>query len=213
MSTTVVFKDIDPTMDNENNYSIETAGTTLTFRTASFKADKSSVLHSGVYSREFNAMLFASGTCMLAYIFLSPYISGPSLYAALTFALAASFMLSRKCVFREKYLEIIMDKQSGTARLVISGAFSKRTEEIALNDIVSVETGIERFEPENKDGADFVQKISVQHGSPVPGLGEAEEFVTLYLIMKDGAKKVIYAGNINEEPDVPVLKIRKFLST
>ena len=113
----------------------------------------------------------------------------------------------------EKYLEIIMDKQSGTARLVISGAFSKRTEEIALNDIVSVETGIERFEPENKDGADFVQKISVQHGSPVPGLGEAEEFVTLYLIMKDGAKKVIYAGNINEEPDVPVLKIRKFLST
>ena len=170
------------------------------------------MLHSGVYSREFNSILFASGTCMLAYILLSPSMGGLALYAALTIALAASFMLSRKFVFREKYLEVILDKQSGTARLVISGAFSKKMEEIALSNIVSIETGSKKFEPENKDGADFVQKISVQHGSAVPGLGETEEFVTVYLKLKDDSEKIIYAGNVNEEPEIPVLEIRKFLS-
>lgn len=211
MPVAAAFTDIN-SMTYQKNFNITIEGDTLTFRTSSFNAEKSSVLHSGVYSREFNSILFASGTCMLAYILLSPSMGGLALYAALTIALAASFMLSRKFVFREKYLEVILDKQSGTARLVISGAFSKKMEEIALSNIVSIETGSKKFEPENKDGADFVQKISVQHGSAVPGLGETEEFVTVYLKLKDDSEKIIYAGNVNEEPEIPVLEIRKFLS-
>lgn len=205
--------DINLMKEQEKGYSIKTEGLTFTFRTSSFKAEKSSVLHSGVYSREFNSILFASGICMIAYIFLSPSVGGPAMYATLAFTLSAAFMLSRIYIFREKSLEVILDKHSGKAKFVNIGAFSKRTEEMPLSDIVSVETGSKLFEPVNKDGADFVQKISVQHGSAVPGLGEAEEFVTLSLRLKDGSERIIYAGNVNEEPDLPVLEIKGFLSS
>ncbi|GBE03778.1 hypothetical protein BMS3Abin09_00699 [bacterium BMS3Abin09] len=198
-------------MDYEKNYSLKTEGRTLVFRTSSFRAEKSSVLHSGVYSREFTSILFASGICMLGYILLSPSMGGPALYTTLTFVLAAAFMLSHKFIFRVKSLEVRFNKQSGKAKLITSGAFRQKTEEINLIDIASVEIGSKRFEPENKDGADFVQKISVQHGSAVPGLGEPEEFVTLSLILKDGSERLIYAGNVNKEPEVPVQEIREFI--
>ena len=42
---------------------------TLTFTTASFKAETASVLHSGVYSKEFSSMLLASGLCVLVYMY------------------------------------------------------------------------------------------------------------------------------------------------
>lgn len=212
MSAAAVTTNIHPTMDEEKDHSIRTEGNTLIFRTSSFIAEKSSVLHSGVYSREFTSILFASGICMAVYILLSSHISGPVLYAALALTLAAAFILSRTFIFREKYLEAVFDKDKGKARLLITGAFRTRTEEIALDDIVSLETGSRRFEPENKDGADFVQKISVQHGSAVPGLGEPEEFITLSLRLKDGSEKTIYAGSLNKEPDLPVREIREFLA-
>jgi len=208
-----IISDIDPMTEQEKSYSIKTEGPTLTFRTSSFKAEKSSVLHSGVYSREFSSILLASGICMLVYILLSPRIGGPAMYAALALTLAAAFTLSHKYIFREKCLEVILDKKSGKAKLVISGAFTKRSEEIALSDIASVEIGSKLFEPVNKDGADFVQKISVQHGSAVPGLGEPEEFITLSLKLKDGSEKIIYAANVKERPAVPVSEIREFLSS
>lgn len=211
MSTAAIISDINSTMDQEKSYSIKSEGSTLVFRTSTFKAEKSSVLHSGVYSREFNSILFASGICMLTYIFLSPSMAGPTLYAALTFALASAFMLSRKIIFREKILEVCFNKQSGTVSLVFSGAFSKKTEEMALSDIVSVEIGSKRFEPENKDGADFVQKISTQHGSPVPGLGETEEFITLSLRSRNGSERIIYAVKVKEESEVPAQEIREFI--
>lgn len=204
-------------MTDQKNYNITIEGDTLTFRTSFFKAEKSSVLHSGVYSRESSSILFASGISTLAYILLSPSMGGPALYAALAFVLASAFMISRKFIFSEKILEVIFNKQSGNARIVLSGTFTKKTEEIALDDIASVETGSKRFEPVNKDGADFVQKISIQHGSAVPGLGEPEEFVTLSLRLNDGSERIIYAaklngGKIDGEPEMPVLEIRKFLS-
>lgn len=208
---------MNSTMDQDKNYSIRIEGGIFTFRTSSFKAEKSSVLHSGVYNRESTSILFASGISMLAYLFLTPSMGGPFLYALLAFVLAAAFMLSRNFIFREKILEVILDKQSGTARLVLSGAFTKRTEEMVLNDIASVEIGSKRFEPVNKDGADFVQKISIQHGSAVPGLGEPEEFVTLSLHLKDGTERIIYAaklngGKIDGEPELPVREFRSFLN-
>ena len=211
MNAAAIISDIDPTMDQEKSYSIKSEGMMLIFRTSTFKADKSSALHSGVYSREFNSILFASGMCMLTYILLSSSMAGPTLYAALTFALASAFLLSRKFLFREKILEVCFNKQNGTARLVLTGAFTKKTEEMALSDIVSVDIGNKRFEPANKDGADFVQKISVQHGSPVPGLGEPEEFITLSLKLNNCSERIIYAVNVKEGSEVPVQEIREFI--
>ena len=211
MSAAAIISDINSTMDQKKSYSIKTEGMTLIFRTSSFKAEKSSVLHSGVYSKEFMSILFASGACMFVYMLLSPSLGGLSLYSALLLMLVAAFIGARKYIFKEKYFEAVFNRSSGTARLIYPGAFSKKTEEIPLANIDSVEIDTKRFEPENKDGADFVQKISIQHGSPVPGLGEPEEFVTLSLRLKDGSERIIYAGNVKDEPEVPVQEIREFI--
>jgi len=212
MPAAVGLTDIHP-MTDQKNYKLTVEGDTLTFRTSSFKAEKSSVLHSGVYSKEFMSILFASGACMFTYMLLSPSLGGLPLYTALVFMLVAAFTGAHRYIFKEKYLETVFNRSSGTARLIHSGAFSKKAEEILLANIDSVEIDTKRFEPENKDGADFVQKISVQHGSAVPGLGEPEEFVTLSLRLKDGSEKIIYADNVEKEPDVPVQKIREFIFT
>jgi len=211
MSAAAITSNIHPTMDQEKNYSIKLEGDSLVFRTTTFKAEKSSVLHSGVYSKEFMSILLASGVCMCAYMFLSPSLSEPSLFTSLLFILVAAFTGSLKYIFKEKHLEAVFNRSSSTVRLTYPGAFSKKVEEIALADITSVATDTKRFEQENKDGADFVQKISVQHGSAVPGLGETEEFVTLSLRLRDGSERIIYAGNVKEEPDVPVQEIREFI--
>ena len=211
MSVTAILSEIDTTMEQEKSYSIKTEGKTLVFRTSTFKAEKSSALHSGVYSKEFMSILFASGACMFVYMLLSPSLTGLYLYTALIFTLAAAFTGARRHIFKEKYLEAVFDTSSGSARLIHVGAFSKKSEEIPFVDIDSVEIDTKRFEPENKDGADFVQKISIQHGSAVPGLGEPEEFITLSLRLKDGSERIIYAGNVKEEPEVPVQEIRKFI--
>lgn len=211
MNAGACVKDIS-VMDQKNNYSIRTEGNTLIFRTTAFIAEKSSVLHSGVYSREFTSVLFASGICMAFYILLSSYMSGLLLYAVLVLTLAAAFILSRSFIFKEKYLKAAFDRDTGKACLFVSGLLTKKREEISLDDIVSVETGSRRFEPENRDGADFVQKISVQHGSAVPGLGEAEEFVTVSLRLRDGSERTIYAAGLGMEPELPVREIREFLS-
>ena len=53
MSAAAIISDINSTMDQKKSYSIKTEGMTLIFRTSSFKAEKSSALHSGIYSKEF----------------------------------------------------------------------------------------------------------------------------------------------------------------
>jgi hypothetical protein len=77
----------------------------------------------------------------------------------------------------------------------------------------SVDIGSSQILPVNLDGIEFVQKISAQHGSPVPGLGEEKEFVTLLLKLTDETERIIYAEKIDNknEPVLPLNEIRGFL--
>ena len=49
-------------------YNIETKGDRLIFSTSSFKAERGSVLHKGIYNKEFTSVLLSSAICMLTYI-------------------------------------------------------------------------------------------------------------------------------------------------
>ncbi|TNF53219.1 hypothetical protein EP227_06240 [bacterium] len=80
-----------------------------------------------------------------------------------------------------------------------------------MDQISSIEVGSVKYVPENIDGIDFVQKISLQHGSPVPGLGDEEEYITLLLNLADGSERIIYAGRSEEEPELPITEMRNFL--
>ncbi len=202
-----------------NTYEMTTDMNMLVFKTSSYKAEKSSVLHSGVYSKEFMSMLFASGICILSYmvfemISIRSLIIG-SLILILIFI--GAFLGAYKFIFKESSLVAIFDRESETIRLNRSGLIATKGETIPYAYIESVDIGSARFVPENADGINFVQKISAQHGSAVPGLSEVEEFVTLSLRLKDGSERIIYSakldgGRVNGEPEIPVQEIRSFLN-
>jgi hypothetical protein len=201
-------------LSEEKPYAIIIDMDKLCFRTSSFEADKQSVLHKGIYNYELASMLSAlmlSGTIYAIIAFNFKVIIMHYIASTLIFIIA--FISFRRYIFRERNLEIVFDKTKKVARLCRPGFIGMRTEEISLDSIKSVEVGSRQILPENVDGIEFVQKISAQHGSPVPGLGEEKEFVTLLLKLTDGTERIIYTEKIDNrnEPSLPLNEIRAFL--
>ena len=200
------------------NYQLIKENDRLVFRTPFFRAEKSSVLHAGVYTREFSSMLFASALCVLFYMVTDmASIRTPLVrYGILILIFIVAFLGGNKYIFKEKYLQAEFNKAAGTVTIVRSGLLKKSSETIPFDRIQSVDIGSTSFIPENVDGIHFVQKISAQHGSAVPGLDEVEEYVTLLLRLKDGSEHILYAakidgGKVDGEPEIPVGEIRSFL--
>jgi hypothetical protein len=205
--------------DANKSYQLKTEGDRLIFTTSSFRAEKTSVLHSGVYTREFSSMLFASAVCIAAYmliIYINVHLAILR-YLILVLIFVITFLGSKKFIFKERHIEVTFDKPEKTAIINRTGIITKKTETIPFSNIESVELGSRKFVPENIDGIDFVQKISLQHGNAVPGLGDVEEFITLSLKLTDGSSIIIYAGKIDGgkidgEPSIPLNEIRSFLN-
>jgi hypothetical protein len=201
-------------MTEEKPYSIITEIDKLCFRTSSFEADKESVLHKGIYNYELSSMLSAMILSGIVYTIMAFSFKVTIIhYLASTLIFIVAFICCRRYIFRDRDLEIVFDKTKKSARLCWPGFIGMRTEEIPFGSIKSVEAGSRQIIPVNIDGIEFVQKISAQHGSPVPGLGEEKEFVTLLLKLTDGTERIIYAGRIENinEPSLPLNEIRGFL--
>ncbi len=197
--------------ENRNNYELIIEENRLVFRTSSFNAERTSVLHGGVYTREFTSMLFASAVCMLTYILIVSIVYLAIIrYIILTSVFALTYFLSHKYIFKKTYLETDFKRSAKIVRLTRSGFLLNKVENIRYDKISSIELGSRIFVPENEDGINFVQKISLQHGTAMPELSEEEEFITLLLKLTDGSEKTIYAGNVKDEPSIPVKEINKF---
>lgn len=202
---------------NNKKYQVKVEKDRLLFTTTSFKAEKKSVLHEGIYTKEFSSMLLASAACVFVYTAI--YSTGGEitfirlLIIILTFI--AAFLGSMRFLFREKYLEVVFDRTDKTVRITLKGSIKKNIEEIPMDNIKSIDVGSKKFTPENIDGIKFVEKISLQHGSFIPGLGDEEEFITLSLRLTDGSERLIYAerleGKIGGEPELLLKEIRRFL--
>ncbi len=196
---------------DKSTYELSIMDNILTFTTSSFKAEKTSVLPSGVYSKEFSSMLLASALCVIVYMF-SDVIENTFFRSALFLLCFITFFYgSRKYIFCDKKLKVEFDNNRKSAIISRPGFIMIKKEEIPFSNIRSVDIGHRKFTPDNPDGVAFVEKISAQHGSYVPGLGEEEEFVTLSLILTDGTERVIFAGHIEDEPGIPLNKMRAHL--
>jgi hypothetical protein len=205
-------------VQSDKNYQLITDNDSLIFRTSSFRAEKASVLHTGVYTKEFASMLSASAVSALAYMVMNSIVEElkTATYITTIASFVAAFLGSRKFIFRDTCLEVNFNSTKRTVSIRRPGVLHSKTEELQFDAIRSVEISNKKFIPENMDGIDFVQKISAQHGSAVPGLSETEEFITLRLILTDGSERTIYAaklngGKVNGEPNIPVNEIRRFL--
>jgi len=121
------------------------------------------------------------------------------------------FYGSRTYVFYDKKMEVTFNNNDAMVRIKRPGFIFGKTEKLPFSAISSVEMGGRTFTPDNPDGVAFVEKISAQHGSFIPGLGEEQEFVTISLMLTDGTERLIFAGHIGDEPEIPLRKIRSHL--
>lgn len=206
-------------MPEGSAYKIETEDERLIFLTSSYRADKGSVLHKEIYNYEFASMMAGVIICSTIYVIIAFNFEVMIVhYIALVLLFILLFILFRKTVFREKYLKLILDKNSDTASISTPSFLGEKNEEIRLSSIDDVEVGSVSIFPEDRDAAKFVEKISRQHGSVVPGLADEAEFVTLSLKLNDGTERLIFAakieaGIVGGEPDLPLQVIRSFIKS
>jgi hypothetical protein len=205
-------------LSDKKGYSLEENDNILVFTTASFRAEKSSVLHSGIYNYEFSSILSASFVCGIVYVLAAvKYRVSLDLLLVIVVLFITVFVLFRRFVFRDKSLKVVFDRSERSLKIYRPFIIGCRSEELSFEDIASVEVGSKSIALENLDAVRFVQKISLQHGSEVPGLGDEEEFVTLSLKLRDATERLIYAGkvegNIEGEPEMPLKEIQDFLAT
>lgn len=181
----------------DKGYSITKSDSLLTLRTVHFAVDTGSVLHSGIYNREFASVLTSLAVAGFVYMVLVMNIKKPLVpHIAFILVLIACFPFFRRFIFKERYMETVFDGSKGTAEICVTGIMRRKMDSVPLRDIVNVIIESRKKEIENPDGVHFVEKISLQHGMAIPGFGEEKVFFLLKLILADGTDRVIYVDRV-----------------
>jgi hypothetical protein len=196
----------------DKRYTIETTGSRLIFRTAHFSTDTGSVLHSGIYNREFASVLASLAVAGFVYMMLVMNVKKTLVFhIAVILVLVACFPFFRRFIFKEKYMVTVFDRSEGKAEIYRTGTLKRRLDSFPCKNIINVMIESKKTEIENPDGVKFVQKISLQHGMAIPGFGEEKVFFLLKLILSDGTGRVIYADDMMQDVMNAHGKIKDFL--
>ncbi len=194
------------------NYTIEKKEDCLIFRTTHFDPGQGSVLHSGIYNREFSSMLASMAAAGLAYPLLEMLLKGSLFfYAALLCVVSLAFPLFMRYVFRERFLTTVFDQAAGKTEIFLDGIVRSRTDSIPLQDIRNIM--IEKKTPviANPDGVEFVKKISLQHHTAIPGFGDETPVFLLKLGLADGTDRVLYSDRTMKNVIDAHDRIKEFL--
>ncbi|MFO0753397.1 MAG: hypothetical protein U0411_08745 [Thermodesulfovibrionales bacterium] len=183
------------TEQSEKETRIEESEDMLALWTTSFRADKGSVLHSGIYNREMASGL-AAGACTLAaaFFFAALFPAAPLLFSAAAVFFVLLFLLFRKCIFREESLRAVFDRRKGTVSFSLSRPFGGREAWYPLSEIAAVRQERRTVLPENPDGVRVVEKIALQHGTVIPGFGETAEFHTVEVECRGGERIMVFSS-------------------
>lgn len=194
------------------NYTINRGVDKLIFTTPAFTNELDSVLHSGIYNREFTSVLAASVTAGLA-SFALIMIYGRSMFSYIVFILIsiAGFPFFRRFVFKDRYTETVFNKSAGRVEIYLQGFIKKKKNIIEIKDIVNVKIERKKTEVKNPDGTEFVKKISLQHGTVIPGFGEEMELFMLKLVLTGGNDRLLYADCNMQEVITAHDEIKGFL--
>lgn len=172
------------------------SGDQLIFSTENFLVEKSSVLHSGIFNKEFSSMLSSAAFAGALYVILIRSYGHSSISYLLTAILfIAGFPLFRKFVFRDRQMETVFDLSSGRVEIALKGLKRKIKESFPAKDISGMVIEKETEEIVNPDGMAFVEKISLQHGAVIPGFGQEKILYILKLRLADNTDRIIYADS------------------
>jgi hypothetical protein len=202
-------------------YSILKTDGVMIFRTPHFTAERESVLHSGIYSKELASSIAAGGLVVFLLLLWSFFSrrggsGGVSLYGFWGVALMLGLfvllsVLFRVYFFKGRNLELVLDKKAGKVEIFFQGLFRNKRDEIPMWEIDNVLIESKKKEVENPEGVEFVEKISLQHGMSIPGFGEEKTFYQIKLKIADGSERTIFADTDMKEALAAHEEIAEFL--
>ncbi len=190
---------------------IESDNNRLILKTQSFKAEKGSVLHSGIFNRELSST-FVAAAMSLAYLLIIFIVSQLNLihYIISAILFIIFFPISRTYIFKKSILETVIDKYGKTISTTRLGVLGSKKIIRAIDELIDIKFNHIKFEPENPDGVAFVEKIAIQHGTVIPGFGQTEHYYTVELLFND-TKITIFSSNIKEESESVISELREFI--
>jgi len=195
-----------------NKYIICKEEDRLIFTTPAYKVGPDSVLHSGIYNREFSSMLASAAVAGIIYV-IAAMNSRNTLINSMVFVLffAAGILFFRKFIFRESLMKVVFDAGSGEAKVYTTWITERLRETIAIDRIREIRIERIRHEVENPDAVQFIEKISAQHGTVIPGFGREKVLFLLKLFLDDGSERTIYSDDSMEDVISAHDTIKKFL--
>ncbi|MBF0344734.1 MAG: hypothetical protein HQL06_10945 [Nitrospirae bacterium] len=198
-------------MDKETGYRLSIQDNALRIETSSFKISKGSVLHSEVFNRELSSVFFAGGLSM-AYLTVMALLhwAGYVHYGISAIVFVLSYPLFRTYIFKEPVLETVIDKKEQLITIIWTKVFGKKVLKLRLNDLRDIVLAYVVTPPHNPDGVAFVQKITSQHGTAIPGLGQTEHYYAVELTF-DTERLVIFSSTDKEDSEGLLLKMERFL--
>jgi hypothetical protein len=200
------------TETQDSNYRVEKTGDILVFRTAHFTAGQGSVLHRGIYSQEFASSLSSLAVAGLVYMaVVMNFRKGILPHIAFLVVFVSGFLFLRGFVFKERYMETVLDHSAGRAEIFHSGITKKKKDSFAIRDINNVLIEQTKAAVENPDGVKLVERISSQHGMAIPGFGEEKIFFLLKLKLADGTDRLIFADSDMQDVIKAHDEIKEFL--
>ena len=168
---------------------------TLVFETASFKAERGSILHSGIYNRDVASSLAAGACIVLAGFFFAGRIRiGIAHFAAILALFTVLFLSLRIFIFHEPLLRMVLDREKGNAGISVRGALGAREVAFPVNELECIRQDYVSINPENPDGTKLVEQIALQHGTVIPGFGRTLEFYTVETELRDGRRFLIFSS-------------------
>jgi hypothetical protein len=175
-------------------YQIERSGNRVVVRTTSFRTERRSVLHSGIFNRELASSLAAGAVIVLMGFFfaLSVRITVVHFITA-GFMFAILFILFRMYVFREAVLETAFDWEGKTITISLKRSTGSSFRSYPVDALARIRIHHVSMEPENPDAVKLVEKVAVQHGTVIPGFGKVEDFYSVALDFRE-KKAVIFTA-------------------
>lgn len=197
---------------SDKSYFIEIKDNRLMFSTASFKAEKGSVLHSGIYNRELASSL-AAGACMIAlgFFFASKVTITIIHYIASLPLFVMLFLAFRTFLFREPVLQLVIDKKTKAVDITVKRVLGEKKVAVPLDELEKIRQGYTAETPANPDGIQLVEKIALQHGTVIPDFGTTAEFYTVELELRNGKSITIFSSGVPKEADDIAHKINHFI--
>jgi hypothetical protein len=184
----------------------------LIFTTPAYKVGPDSVLHSGIYNREFSSMLASAAVAGMIYAIVAMNSHNRLISSMVFLALfAAGVLFFRKFIFRESLMKAVFDAASGETKIYTTWITEKLRETIAIRSIKEIRIERRKQEVENPDAVQFVEKISAQHGTVIPGFGKEKVLFLLKLLLEDGTERTIYSGDSMQDVISAHEAIKEFL--